>query len=117
MYALVIGLCLCRPSLASQLIRPAYRKQRPHSIKHCFGPSCCHCWCCRTLPPNEASHGIKSSLLGFFSAGVTSAIQGFVSENGLAEASRYHESTRPLEGRMKIPQPSATTRHGAKFTG
>lgn len=33
------------------------------------------------------------------------------------QAARYHEAVRPLEGRMKIPQPSTTAPRGAKFTG
>lgn len=32
------------------------------------------------------------------------------------QAARYHEAVRPLEGRMRIPQPSATAPRGAKFS-
>jgi hypothetical protein len=39
-----------------------------------------------------------------------------VSENGLTEAARFHETSRPLEGRMKIPRASATAPRGAKYT-
>ncbi|PSC70271.1 flagellar associated [Micractinium conductrix] len=69
-----------------------------------------------SLPPEGATHGIKSSLMGFFSAG-SGTDGGFVSENGLAEAARYHETSRPMEGRMKTAQPSRTTARGAPFAG
>ena len=72
---------------------------------------------CRAPAPPSATHAIdsrKGLLSGdFFTAGAS----GFVSENGLAEAARFHESTRPLEGRMRIPQPSRTAPRGALFTG
>jgi hypothetical protein len=73
---------------------------------------------CRPLPPPDGKHTIKSNtgLLGpdFFDAG---AAADFVSENGLAEAARYHTTSRPFEGRMRIPQPSRTAPRGCKFTG
>lgn len=70
----------------------------------------------RTPPPPDSSHAIDSrkGLLSFFAAGVASE---FVSENGLAEAARYHEAVRPLEGRMRVPQALHTNRCGAKFAG
>ena len=42
---------------------------------------------------------------------------GFISENGLAEAHRFHHTTRPLEGRLRIPRAAATNRAGAPFSG
>ncbi|KAL4421059.1 hypothetical protein ABPG77_001354 [Micractinium sp. CCAP 211/92] len=71
-----------------------------------------------SMPPppiNTGSHGTKSACLAFFSAGSSAAAQGFVSENGLAEAARFHETTRPLEGRMKIPRSSRVAPRGARF--
>ncbi|KAI3430259.1 hypothetical protein D9Q98_004855 [Chlorella vulgaris] len=72
----------------------------------------------RPLPPPDGKHAIKSNtgLLGpdFFDAG---AAADFVSENGLAEAARYHTTSRPFEGRMRIPQPSRTAPRGCRFTG
>lgn len=54
-------------------------------------------------------------LLGGFSSG---SISDFVSENGLAEAARFYQVARPLEGRsMRIPQPSRTAPRGAPYTG
>ncbi|PRW20502.1 flagellar associated [Chlorella sorokiniana] len=69
----------------------------------------------RPAPPPDGRHAINSrkGLLGFFAAGASD----HVSDQGLAEAARYHETVRPLEGRMRIPQPSATAPRGAKFTG
>lgn len=69
----------------------------------------------RPAPPaGAATHGSKSACLAFFSGG-SAASQGFVSENGLADAARFHETTRPLEGRMKVPRPSNVSARGARF--
>ena len=66
-------------------------------------------------PANSHALDSRKGLLGFFSAGAHSE---FVSENGLAEAARFYEVVRPLEGRsMHIPQPSRTAPRGAPFTG
>ena len=48
----------------------------------------------RSLPPEGATHGIKSSLMGFFSAG-SGTDGGFVSENGLAEVSGRQQGGHP----------------------
>lgn len=99
-----------RPGLP--FARPLWSKPCAHALLLTFLPARPH----RPLPPTDtAAHGIKSSCLAFFSAGSSAASQGFVSENGLDEAARYHEATRPLEGRMKVPRPSAVAPRGARF--
>lgn len=72
----------------------------------------------RPPPPPDATHALdsKKGLLSFFAA--SGAPTDFVSENGLAEAVRFHEGVRPYEGHVRRgPAPSATNRCGAPFTG
>eukprot|EP00887_Chlorella_sp_A99_P000395 scaffold13.g395.t1 len=60
------------------------------------------------------SHGITSATRSFFSSGSAHGAAG-ISGNGILAAEQFHCLVRPLEGRMRVPQASRTTRAGAKF--